>query len=197
MLLIFDHHQNHLTAVMSKCVQVSSCSTAYVHPASTTTQFTQAEPRAPQQTTVMAGPSSFQQSAPLATASTWPYTPMPRLNPLKWVPFTAQTVVADYLRRGHPSCVRYNIMSWPESVLPVAHWEYFQTLSATTPSYSTIILRIHPDMRLELRASTLPGHITVADILRSLYSVRDYFPNATIIGLSPKGLNHFIVHLDS
>ena len=144
---------------------------------------------------MVAGPSSFQRSPP----STLPYTPTPHLNPLKWVPYTAQTVVADYLLSGHPYCVRYNIMSWPESVLPVAHWEYFQTLSATTPGYSTIILRIYPDMRLEVRASALPvpDHITVADILRSLYSVRDHFPNATIIGLSPKGLNHFIVHLDS
>lgn len=141
---------------------------------------------------MMAGPSSFQQSVPLTTASTWPYTPTPCLNPLKWVPFTTQTVVADYLQCGHPFCVQYNIMSWPESVLPVAHWEHFQTLSATTPSYSTIILRIYTDMRLELWASTLADHITVVDI----FSMRDHFPNATIIGLSPKGLNHFIMHLD-
>lgn len=87
--------------------------------------------------------------------------------------------------------------SWPESVLPVADWEYFATLPATTLHHQNIVLRLRLHDWLEVQASEALGFVTVADILRSLYSVRARFPNLIFIGLSPAGLNHLIVHMDS
>lgn len=116
-------------------------------------------------------------------------------DPISWVPYATRLVLADYLRRGHPYCVSYAIASWPESVLPQAHWEYFNSIPATTPSLTTMVLRFTPQFRLEVRSTS--KFLTVADILRSLYSVRALFPNAILIGLSYRGLNQVTVHFDS
>ena len=139
-------------------------------------------------------PSTSALQAPNATGS-WPDVSTYRIDLLSWVPYSARTTLADYLLRGHPYCVRYAISSWPESVLPVDHWEYFEFLPAATPCLSTVILRLPSHFRLEVRFSS--QFVTVADILRALYDVRAHFPDAIIFGLSYAGLaNYFNVHLE-
>jgi hypothetical protein len=154
-------------------------------------------PAPPQSTSVADGLFTFQQLPLIASGSTRPSAPTTELDPLTWVPYATRVVVADYLRRGHPFCVQYAMASWPESVLPVAHWEYFATLPATTQHHQNIVLRLRLHDWLEVQASETLGFVTVADVLRSLYGVRARFPNSIFIGLSPAGLNHLIVHMDS
>jgi hypothetical protein len=121
--------------------------------------------------------------------------PITHLNPLSCFPYATRYIVADYLQRGHPDCVTYSISSWPESVLPEAHWQYFDSLPAITLDSCTVILRLPSHHRRIVRSSSQP-FVTVADILRSLYDVRAHFPNNTLLGFTHAGLNHLIVHLD-
>lgn len=140
-------------------------------------------------------PSTSALQAPNAAGLSRPDVSTHQINLLSWVPYSTRTILADYLLRGHPYCIRYAISSWPESVLPVDHWEYFEFLPATTPCLSTVILRLPSHFRLEVRSSS--QFVTVADVLRALYDVRAHFPNATILGLSYAGLeNYFNVNLE-
>ena len=131
-----------------------------------------------------------------ATAPSQPQTPL--LDPISWVPYATRFLVADYLLRGHPYCVQYATSSWPESVLPWAHWEYFNSLPATSPCLPTVILRLPGRFgNVEVQHST-SQYVTVADILRALYDNRArYRPNTVLIGLSYSGHQNYVnVHLD-
>ena len=46
----------------------------------------------------------------------------------------------------------------------------------------------------DYRCAQLPNFLTVADVLRSLYSMQCHFRNAIFTGLGYMGMNHFIVH---
>ncbi|KAF8332186.1 hypothetical protein F5887DRAFT_48191 [Amanita rubescens] len=87
-------------------------------------------------------PSTSALQAPNAAGLSRPDVSTHQINLLSWVPYSTRTILADYLLRGHPYCIRYAISSWPESVLPVDHWEYFEFLPATTPCLSTVVLRL-------------------------------------------------------
>jgi len=149
----------------------------------------QAAPQAETPVTAFASVSAL--PAPVATETRWSQRP----DPISWVPFSTRLVVADYLQQGHPYCVGYALASWPESALPQAYWEYFHTIPATSPSLPSVVLRLSRRCRLEVRPTS--EFLTVADVLRSLYSIRGDFHNAIFTGLSYMGRNHFIVHLDS
>ncbi len=140
-------------------------------------------------------PSTSALQAPNAAGSSRPDVLTHQIDLLSWVPYSTRTILADYLLRGHPYCIRYAISSWPESVLPVDDWEYFEFLPATTPCLSTVVLRLPSYFRLEVRSSS--EFVTVADVLRALYDVRAHFPNAITFGLSYAGLgNYFNVHFE-
>ena len=131
---------------------------------------------------------------PMAGSSQSNY-PITHLDPISCFPYATRYMVADYLLRGHPDCVTYSISSWPESVLPEAHWAYFDSLPAITHDSYTVVLRLPSHPRRTVRSTSQP-FVTVADILRSLYDLRAHFPNATLLGFTHPGLNHLIVHLD-
>ena len=115
-------------------------------------------------------------------------------DPLSWVAYATRLVVADYVLRGHPYCVGYAISSWPESVLPEAHWSYFESLPATSPGLSMMVLRLPSHHRVYVRSASV---VTVADVLRALYGARANFPSYRLLGLSYAGLDNFFnVHLD-
>jgi len=150
----------------------------------------QAAPQA--ETSVVAFASISLLPAPVATETKWLQHP----DPISWVPFATRLVVADYLQQSHPYCVGYALASWPESVLPQTYWEYFHTIPATSPSLPTVVLRLSGRGRCRLEVRPTSEILTVADVLRSLYTMRVHFPNAIFTGLSYMGRNHFIVHLD-
>ena len=132
------------------------------------------------------------------TAATVPsQSQIARLDPISWVPYATRFLVADYLLRGHPYCVQYATSSWPESVLPQAHWEYFNSLPATSPYLPTVILRL-PGRFGNVEVHSTSHYVTVADILRALYDNRArYRPNTVLIGLSYSGHENYVnVHLD-
>ena len=138
-----------------------------------------------------------------SSAFTQPLPPMiaepPHPDLLSWVPYTTRVVIADYINRGHPLCVRYSVASWPESVLPADDWYDFGVFPATTPLMQTIVLRFphpHPHFQFEVQASSHP-HVTIADVLRSIYAMRRHFPHVHFVGLSPAGHNYLRVHLDN
>ncbi|KAF8332193.1 hypothetical protein F5887DRAFT_1174597 [Amanita rubescens] len=140
-----------------------------------------AEPQSSLQTSVVAFASISLLPPPVATETSWFQHP----DPISWVPFATRLVVADYLQQSHPYCVGYALASWPESVLPQTYWEYFHTMPATSPSLPTVVLRLSGRCRLEVRPTS--EILTVADVLRSLYSMRAHFPNAIFTGLSYMG----------
>ncbi|KAF8630286.1 hypothetical protein AX15_003019 [Amanita polypyramis BW_CC] len=125
-----------------------------------------------------------------------PIAEPPRPDLLSWAPFTTRLIVADHISRGHPFCIEYAIASWPESVLPADDWLDFCTSSATTPTMQTVVLRFpRSHFQVEVRTSSHP-HVTIADVLRAIYTVRGRFPRARFIGLSPAGQNYLRLHLD-
>lgn len=130
----------------------------------------------------------------VATESSRSDVPTPHHDLLSWIPCATRVVVADNLLRGHPDCVSYSISSWPESVIPEADWEYFDSLPATTPSLPMVVLLSPSHRRLEVRPTS--HFVSVADVLRSLYDIRALFPNTTLRGFSYAGLHHLRVHLD-
>ncbi|KAF8621827.1 hypothetical protein AX15_007472 [Amanita polypyramis BW_CC] len=120
---------------------------------------------------------------------------LPQLDTLSWVPFSIRLVVADYISRGHPSCVGYAVASWPESVLAADDWHTFGELPATTPVKQTVVLKYPSHFLVEVRASSHP-YVTIVDILQSIYKERRRFPQARFIGLSPSGHNYLRVHFE-
>ena len=104
-------------------------------------------------------------------------------------------VVDGRVSRGHPQCISYSTLSWPESAYPEADWQEFETTAVTSPEQSSVILEFtDSQLQLVVRPSR-DSFVTIMDVALCLYNARNYFPPSVFLGLAPMSYNILRVHL--
>jgi len=142
---------------------------------------------------------SQEQQVALPTIPSIPTAPFPpHGTPYKPPPlalFAPSLAIDERISRGHPRCISYTVLAWPESAYPVTDWQEFETTPVTIPEQKSIILRFTLT-QLQLEVRPLRGSfVTIMDVVLCLYNARNYMPPAIFFGLAPMSHNFLRVHL--